>query len=137
MSDIVLEIQALTRLFGAFTAVDSLTLSINTGEVFGLLGSNGAGKTTTIKMLATLLPPTSGEARVAGFSITTQECRKAGGTTEAGQSSTSNTSTNVAMICRKSGTGSGSRHDRKQKTGNHDAGSDKHHSGGQTHSDSW
>jgi ABC-2 type transport system ATP-binding protein len=69
MSDIVLEIKALTRRFGAFTAVDALTLSVNAGEVFGLLGSNGAGKTTTIKMLTTLLAPSSGEARVAGFSI--------------------------------------------------------------------
>jgi ABC-2 type transport system ATP-binding protein len=72
MSDVVLEIKDLTRRFGAFTAVDSLTLSVNAGEAFGLLGSNGAGKTTTIKMLTTLLPPSSGEARVAGFSITTQ-----------------------------------------------------------------
>ena len=72
MSDIVLELDALTRRFGAFTAVDALTLSVNAGEVFGLLGSNGAGKTTTIKMLTTLLPPSSGEARVAGFSITRQ-----------------------------------------------------------------
>jgi ABC-2 type transport system ATP-binding protein len=72
MSDIVLDITALTRRFGALTAVDALTLSVNAGEVFGLLGSNGAGKTTTIKMLTTLLPPSSGEARVAGCSITTQ-----------------------------------------------------------------
>ena len=72
MAEVVLEIKNLTRRFGAFTAVDSLTLSVNAGEVFGLLGSNGAGKTTTIKMLTTLLPPTSGGARVAGFSITTQ-----------------------------------------------------------------
>ena len=72
MSEIVLDLQALTRRFGAFTAVDSLSLSVNAGEVFSLLGSNGAGKTTTIKMLTTLLPPSSGEARVAGFSITTQ-----------------------------------------------------------------
>jgi ABC-type multidrug transport system fused ATPase/permease subunit len=72
MRDVVLEIKNLTRRFGAFTAVDALTLSVNAGEVFGLLGSNGAGKTTTIKMLTTLLPPTSGEARVAGFSITNQ-----------------------------------------------------------------
>ena len=72
MSDVVLELKALTRRFGAFTAVDSVSLAVNAGEIFGLLGSNGAGKTTTIKMLTTLLPPSSGEAHVAGFSITTQ-----------------------------------------------------------------
>lgn len=75
MSDIVLDISVLTRRFGTFTAVDALTLAVNGGEVFGLLGSNGAGKTTTIKMLTTLLRPSSGEARVAGFSITTQAVR--------------------------------------------------------------
>ena len=72
MSEIVLDIKSLTRRFGTFTAVDGLTLSVNAGEVFALLGSNGAGKTTTIKMLTTLLPPSSGDASVAGFSITTQ-----------------------------------------------------------------
>ena len=72
MSDTVLELTALTRRFGTFTAVDAVTLSVNAGEVFGLVGSNGAGKTTTIKMLTTLLPPTSGGAQVAEFSITTQ-----------------------------------------------------------------
>jgi ABC-2 type transport system ATP-binding protein len=70
MSGSILEINALTRRFGPSTAVDALTLSVKAGEVFGLLGSNGAGKTTTIKMLVTLLPPTSGDARVAGFSVT-------------------------------------------------------------------
>jgi len=75
----VVEIEKLSRRFGTFTAVDSLTLVANAGEVFGLLGSNGAGKSTTIKMLTTLLPPSSGEARVGGFSITTQpvEVRRA------------------------------------------------------------
>lgn len=72
MSEIVLDIKDLTRRFGAFTAVDALTLSVNAGEVFGLLGSNGAGKSTTIKMLTTLLSPSSGDAHVGGFSITTQ-----------------------------------------------------------------
>ena len=72
MSDTVIEMETLTRCFGAFTAVDALTFSVNAGEVFGLLGSNGAGKTTTIKMLTTLLPPTSGGAHVASFSIITQ-----------------------------------------------------------------
>ena len=68
----ILDTEALTRRFGSQTAVDSLTLSIEAGEVFGLLGPNGAGKTTTIKMLTTLLPPTSGQAHVAGFDIVRQ-----------------------------------------------------------------
>ena len=56
----------LTRRFGSVAAVDDLTLSVRSGEIFGLLGSNGAGKTTLIKMLTTLLPPSEGEAFVAG-----------------------------------------------------------------------
>jgi ABC-2 type transport system ATP-binding protein len=79
MNNLVLEIKNLSRRFGSFIAVDAPTLSVPAGEVFGLLGSNGAGKTTTIKMLTTLLPPSSGEASVAGFSVTTQavEVRRA------------------------------------------------------------
>lgn len=65
----VLETENLTRRFGMLTAVDRLTISVDSGEIFGLLGPNGAGKTTAIKMLTTLLPPTSGNARVAGFDI--------------------------------------------------------------------
>jgi len=65
----ILETKELTRRFGETTAVDRLTISIDPGEVFGLLGPNGAGKTTAIKMLTTLLPPTSGEARVGGFDV--------------------------------------------------------------------
>jgi len=72
MSDVILDIRGLTRRFGQLTAVDSMTLTVRAGEIFGLLGSNGAGKTTAIKMLTTLLTPTSGDADVAGFSITTQ-----------------------------------------------------------------
>jgi ABC-2 type transport system ATP-binding protein len=68
----VLETQALSRKFDTRLAVDSLTISVAAGEVFGLLGPNGAGKTTTIKMLTTLLPPTSGTATVAGFDIVRQ-----------------------------------------------------------------
>ncbi len=67
-----LKLELLTRRFGDFVAVDTLSFSVNSGEIFGLLGSNGAGKTTTIKMLTTLLQPTSGDATVAGYSITTQ-----------------------------------------------------------------
>jgi ABC-2 type transport system ATP-binding protein len=60
---------ALTRTFGALTAVDHIDLDIPSGGIFGLLGSNGAGKSTVIKMLTTLLAPTSGTAEVGGFDI--------------------------------------------------------------------
>jgi ABC-2 type transport system ATP-binding protein len=63
------ETEGLTKRFGDLVAVDSLNLSIDEGEIFGLLGPNGAGKTTTLSMLATLLKPTSGTARVNGFDI--------------------------------------------------------------------
>ncbi len=59
----------LTRQFGPLTAVDHVDLSIPYGEIFGLLGANGAGKSTVIKMLTTLLSPTSGSATVGGFDI--------------------------------------------------------------------
>jgi len=59
----------LTRRFGNLTAVDHVDLAIPYGAIFGLLGSNGAGKTTMIKMLTTLLAPTSGTAQVGGFDI--------------------------------------------------------------------
>ncbi len=68
----ILETDHLTRSYGRLTAVDDLNISIEHGEIFGLLGPNGAGKTTTIKMLTTLLPPSSGSARVGGFDITRQ-----------------------------------------------------------------
>jgi ABC-2 type transport system ATP-binding protein len=64
-----IETLALTRRFGAITAVDHLSLEVAYGEIFGLLGPNGAGKTTAIKMLTTLLEPTSGTAKVAGYDI--------------------------------------------------------------------
>jgi ABC-2 type transport system ATP-binding protein len=65
----ILDTRELTRRFGDFTAVDALTLAVEAGEAFGLLGPNGAGKTTAIRMLTTLLPPTSGSARVAGLDV--------------------------------------------------------------------
>jgi len=63
------ELRDLTRRFGAFTAVDGVTLEVGEGEVFGFLGSNGAGKTTVIRMLCGLLAPTSGTARVLGLDV--------------------------------------------------------------------
>jgi ABC-2 type transport system ATP-binding protein len=59
--------EGLTKYYGRVVALDSLTLEIHRGEVFGLLGPNGAGKTTTIRLLLGLLRPTSGRAIVAGF----------------------------------------------------------------------
>jgi ABC-2 type transport system ATP-binding protein len=59
----------LTRRFGKFTAVDDASLEVPQREIFGLIGPNGAGKSTMIKMLTTLLPPTSGRAWVAGFDV--------------------------------------------------------------------
>jgi ABC-2 type transport system ATP-binding protein len=55
--------------FGDNTAVNSVNFTVNEGEIFGLLGPNGAGKSTTIKILTTLLPPTSGQALVAGYDV--------------------------------------------------------------------
>ncbi|MCX7832522.1 MAG: ATP-binding cassette domain-containing protein [Actinobacteria bacterium] len=59
----------LTKKFGNFTAVDGVNFTVEQGEVFGFLGPNGAGKSTTIRMLTTLLMPTSGTASVAGYDI--------------------------------------------------------------------
>jgi ABC-2 type transport system ATP-binding protein len=63
------EVDHLRKCFGDFCAVDSLSFSVNHGEVFGLLGPNGAGKSTLIRMLTTLVLPTSGTARVGGYDI--------------------------------------------------------------------
>jgi ABC-2 type transport system ATP-binding protein len=68
MDDI--RVEELTRKFDDFTAVDRISFSVASGELFGLLGPNGAGKTTTINMLSTLLRPTSGRAEVAGSDVT-------------------------------------------------------------------
>src|SRR5439155_4333007 len=67
---ITIETRLLTKRFGAFTAVDSLSVSIEEGEVFGFLGSNGAGKSTAIRILCGLLAPTSGSAEVLGIDVT-------------------------------------------------------------------
>jgi ABC-2 type transport system ATP-binding protein len=65
----IIETNALTRRFGDLIACDNLSIGVEQGEIFGLLGPNGAGKTTAIKMMTTLLPPTSGNATVAGYDI--------------------------------------------------------------------
>jgi len=67
-----IDIKGLTKRFGNYTAVDGLTLAIEDGELFSLLGVNGAGKTTTIRMLTGLLPPDGGDAELLGSSIVTE-----------------------------------------------------------------
>ncbi len=62
----IIETRGLTRRFGELTAVDHLDLSVNRGEIFGLVGPDGAGKTTTLRMLCGLMDPSEGSARVAG-----------------------------------------------------------------------
>jgi ABC-2 type transport system ATP-binding protein len=66
------EIHDLVKTFGAFTAVDHVSLEVAKGEIFGFLGPNGAGKSTTIRMLCGLLTPTSGRASVNGLDVATQ-----------------------------------------------------------------
>ncbi|HSL57570.1 MAG TPA: ATP-binding cassette domain-containing protein, partial [Acidimicrobiales bacterium] len=67
-----IEAEGLVRRFGDLVAVDGVDLVVEQGEVFGFLGPNGAGKSTTVRMLTTLLKPSAGRARVAGFDVATQ-----------------------------------------------------------------
>lgn len=71
-SNDIITAHELTRRFGEFTAVDRISFAVSKGEIFGFLGANGAGKTTAMRMLCGLLTPTSGEATVAGFNVSTQ-----------------------------------------------------------------
>jgi len=71
-SPAAVEASELTRFFGAFRAVDRVSLRVAPGEIFGFLGANGAGKTTTIRMLCGLLRPSAGRAHVAGYDVATQ-----------------------------------------------------------------
>ena len=68
----IIEVEHLTRMFGAFTAVDAVSFNVERGEIFGFLGANGAGKTTCMRMLTGLLAPTSGKASVAGYDVYTE-----------------------------------------------------------------
>ena len=69
-----IEVDGLVRDFkGGIRAVDGIELAVAPGEIYGFLGPNGAGKSTTVLMLTTLLPPTAGTARVAGFDIAREE----------------------------------------------------------------
>ena len=70
-----IEVEKLTRTFNTLKAVDDISFSVQSGEIFGFLGHNGAGKTTTIRMLSGQLLPTSGHARVAGCDVITEQRR--------------------------------------------------------------
>ena len=65
----MIEVYGLEKKFGTFTAVDHISFQVNKGEIFGMLGENGAGKTTMLRMLATMLQPTSGFATMGGLNI--------------------------------------------------------------------
>ena len=69
MSERIIEVKNLTKKYHTLLATNNISFDVKNGEVFGFLGPNGAGKTTTIKMLTTLLKPTSGTAKIAGFDI--------------------------------------------------------------------
>jgi ABC-2 type transport system ATP-binding protein len=72
MNDTAIRTVGLGRRFGDFTAVDGVDLAIDRGEIYGFLGPNGAGKSTTVRVLCTLLSPTSGTAEVAGYDVAAQ-----------------------------------------------------------------
>lgn len=69
MSNKVIDVSNLTKMFGNFTAVDHITFDVEEGEIFGFLGANGAGKTTAMQMLCGISMPTAGEGTVAGYDI--------------------------------------------------------------------
>src|SRR5262245_42135485 len=69
---VAIDVRNVTVRFGNFTAVDSMTLSVGAGEVFGMLGPNGSGKTTLIRALCGLIPMAQGDAHVLGYDVRTQ-----------------------------------------------------------------
>src|SRR5579859_4115137 len=66
-----IEVEHIVKKYGEFTAVDDVSFAVKEGEIFGLLGPNGAGKSTLIRMMTTLIPITSGHARIAGHDVAT------------------------------------------------------------------
>src|SRR5947209_11336475 len=69
MADNGIEVEGLVRTFKSIRAVDGIDLHVDPAEIYGFLGPNGAGKSTTVHVLTTLLPPTSGIARVGGYDV--------------------------------------------------------------------
>jgi len=75
MSDYIIKVENLVKKFGELVAVDNISFTVATGEIFGFLGPNGAGKTTTINILCTLAKPTSGRATIDDFDVVHQQKR--------------------------------------------------------------
>ena len=69
MTEPMIEVEGLTKRFGAFTAVDHVSFTVGKGSIFGFLGPNGSGKTTVIRMLCGILQPTEGTARIGGHDV--------------------------------------------------------------------
>ena len=69
MNDCAVETESPVKTFGAFTAVDDVTLRVAKGEIFGFLGPDGAGKTTTLRLMCGLMDPTEGSVLVAGYDV--------------------------------------------------------------------
>src|SRR6185503_10892617 len=69
MPEPMIEVEGLTKRFGAFTAVDHVSFTVGKGSIFGFLGPNGSGKTTVIRMLCGILQPTEGTARIGGHDV--------------------------------------------------------------------
>lgn len=73
MGEVIIEVDNLVKKYGNFTAVNNISFDVEKGQIFAFLGPNGAGKTTTIKMLTTLLRPTSGKLKLDGFDPVSQQ----------------------------------------------------------------
>ena len=89
----VVETRGLVKRYDGTLAVAGVDLDVGQGEIFGLVGPNGAGKTTTLRILATLLAPTSGEAEIAGISVTPEPRSRSGASSASCRTSSGSTTT--------------------------------------------
>ena len=78
MSDVMIEVDNLTKLYGDFIAIEGLTFNVSRGEVVGFLGPNGSGKTTTMRILTGFIPPSHGTVKIAGYNILSESLKARG-----------------------------------------------------------